>query len=175
MALDTTIGGTTADSWADVAFADAHFAGNPHAEMWSSAEVAAKEWALRTAATIMNTGLEWNGAAASSVQALAWPRTGLSSVAGATISGSIIPLEIKRAQCELALQLLEENRLADNDAARQGLTNLKVGPISMAWKGTKPEEDFWTKRAVSDAVLALLPRGWYHTEDDDVPFLFQVR
>jgi hypothetical protein len=126
---------------------------------------------LRMAARLMDNGIPWQGSAASETQALAFPRVGLLTRTGAALPSNVNPADLKNAQSEFARQLLESNRLEDNDAIRQGITELKVGSI-----GLKFRDDFsWdrdTPPVISDAVLALLVPTWWKVTEEQ--WIFRV-
>ena len=103
MALVTTPGGATADSYATVAEADAYIAIRGFATAWPALE-ADKEKLLKWAALLMNTWV-WLGSATTSTQALAWPRSSLYDPSGYALDENTIPAAIKNAQIEFAFQL----------------------------------------------------------------------
>lgn len=121
MALDTTVGGASSDSYATIEDADTYFAGHPKGAEWEALEEAKKERLLRMAAQWMQQK-NWQGCRTSMDQALAWPRSGVHrfsvdlpemDVAGlypqeAELSDAAIPEEIKAIQCEAALWLLNQ-------------------------------------------------------------------
>jgi hypothetical protein len=119
MSLDTTIGGATAESYADVTFADTYFAFTPRLAVWTAVgDDEAKEIQLREAMRFIE-GLDYIGARASAAQALDFPRYGgvrytitdttdyetLRDARRRSYSAEAIPEPIKIAQCEMALAL----------------------------------------------------------------------
>lgn len=127
MALITTPGSASADSYATVAEADAYIAIRGFATTWPTVE-ADKEKLLKWAALLMNTWV-WLGSAAASTQSLAWPRSGLYDTNGYALAETTIPAAIKNAQIEFAFQLKGSDWT-------QGLGPIaeqyvKVGPIEV--------------------------------------------
>jgi hypothetical protein len=80
----------------------------PALKWFTTADDATKEAALRAACRELDQDFDWTGSAVDDVQALCWPRAGMTSRNGFAIptSGpSSIPVQLKNAQCEFALQL----------------------------------------------------------------------
>jgi len=107
MAIDITLSGANANSYVDIAFADDFFLGRLYSELWIDANEAKKEQALRTATRRLDME-KYYGDKAVDTQALAYPRVGYGYLDGILIDGTI-PKQIKEAQCELAIHLLETN------------------------------------------------------------------
>ena len=114
---------------------------------------------LRGVAAYYKVGPKWLGTPASTTQSLAWPRTGLLTQAGGTLSSTAIPQEIKDATCELAGQLAVKDTTLDNAAAALGITAVKAGPVSVNFAdgGILPHP-------LPDTVLLLVPADWYIEE-----------
>lgn len=99
MALDTTIGGASADSYATLAAYQAYGA----ARGWTlGATDADDEQDLRRAADYIDRNYTWRGFRQYKTQARAWPRLDIGIVDGWAIDGDTIPQRLKDAQCELA-------------------------------------------------------------------------
>lgn len=101
MALDTTIGGTTADSYVTVAEADTYHANYGNTDWAAIATTALKEVALRKAAQYIDIKT-FQGVKVTSTQSLEWPRYNV-VVDDYDISSLTIPSAIKTAQMEAAL------------------------------------------------------------------------
>lgn len=101
---------------------------------------------------------QWTGAAATTTQRLAWPRTGMYDANGNLIASDAIPQDLKDATAELAMQLMMGDRTLDNDAIVQGLSSLKAGSVALTWKeGVVPQ-------VIPDAVYNLMPASWLTEE-----------
>lgn len=99
MALDTTVGGASADSYATLAEYQAYGA----AYGWSLSGVdATDEVNLRNARRALDTLYVWKGQRVTSMQLLEWPRSITGYIDGFPVSTDAIPQAIKDAQCELA-------------------------------------------------------------------------
>jgi hypothetical protein len=180
MALDTTPGGAGADSYASEAEANTYNTDRraPTSTTWSGATIAQREAALRAAAILLDRIFIWTGAAVDGVQARSWPRTGMLTGNGFAIptSGAAsIPIQLKEAQAEFAIQLFASDRLSDNDAQKQGITSVKAGSVAVTFSEFKPNEPAqldaalrlmgselaYLSKTVPDAVRLLLVDSWY--------------
>jgi len=110
MAFDATLGGSTANSYVDLTYANDYFVLSPYAAQWTAFTDDAKQIALVQACTALET-VDYAGTRcspstdeATAPQALAWPRSGV-SCDGIQASCAAIPKAIKDAQCLLALNL----------------------------------------------------------------------
>lgn len=158
----TTPGSPVANSYADVAEANTYHLTRPAAQVlvWDDADTADKEAALITATELLDASLTWTGSVVSTTQSLMWPRNGMVNPNGAVILNTVIPTQLKRATAEFARQLLEGNRVADNDVARQGITDLKAGPVSLSFNKDVAWDDP-VPQVIPDLVKLLLPKSWY--------------
>lgn len=110
MAVDATLGGSTANSYVTIAEADSYAASASWGADWLALTATDKEIALVSATkwleTIPYAGDRCNPStdAPPAPQALSWPRSG-ATCDGITADCSFIPSNIKRAQYELAWQL----------------------------------------------------------------------
>jgi hypothetical protein len=116
MAIIVDIGSATANSYQTLDDANAYFATRLHTETWDNAISTDREKALLWATILLDTLIEWDGARQSETQALAWPRINAVDKDGYVVRMSTIPVQVKRAQAELAMLLISENRMAEIDA-----------------------------------------------------------
>ncbi len=134
MALDATIGGADANSYATAAVADAYFADRNPA--WDGFDAAAKDQALIRATQWLDAtyrdrwpGERLNGRG----QALEWPRSNAYDINGHLLPTDEIPIEVIHAQCEAALS---------EAASPGGLTpevkgdKVLIGVDSLRWQVT---------------------------------------
>ena len=110
MAFDATLGGSAANSYVDLAYADDYFTLSPYAAQWAAFSDDAKQIALVQACAALET-VDYAGTRcdpstddANVPQALAWPRSG-ASCDGVSSSCAAIPKAVKDAQCLLSLNL----------------------------------------------------------------------
>lgn len=160
MALDATVGGASANSYATVDEASAYHEGRLHADAWTDADSADQEKALQMATQTLDDLIDWHGVVVTDTQRLGWPRAGVIGRNGRLIEQDELPRELVEATAEFARQLLDENRTADSDVETQGLTALEVGPVKLSFK------DEVIAKVVPDAVFyklrhlgALINRG----------------
>jgi hypothetical protein len=128
MAIDATAGGASADSYADVATADAYHETRLYSSEWDNASTPDKEAALKWATRLLDQH-SWVGYKATISQALRWPRSGVLNQDNESIDSDVIPQWLKNAVAEFALELLKANRPADPDTA--GFKKIKVDIIEL--------------------------------------------
>lgn len=79
---------------------------------------------------------------------------------GFAIATNVIPVELKDAHAEFALQMVAaDTRTADNAIVDQGINKVKVGPIEVGFAGVNLDNTLLTAREVraKEAALAVLP------------------
>lgn len=126
MAIDTTPGSPTADSYVSVADADAYWAKRGNAA-WPAALIQDREAALVRATSYVDAEYRWRGTKAKPAQALAWPRYDV-YVDAWPLDSTIIPRQVKDAVCEMALKALAGDIAAD--VSPQQVIEQTVGPIT---------------------------------------------
>ncbi|MDP3717099.1 MAG: hypothetical protein Q8T13_04935 [Acidobacteriota bacterium] len=135
LVLVATPGAANANSYCTLAEANTYHESHPYASAWTGAATDdARNRALATATRLLDEHIEWDGAAADSVQALCWPRLGMLDRNENTIGSTTIPQALKNATAELARQLIAGDRTADSDIETQGISSLTAGPISLAFR-----------------------------------------
>jgi hypothetical protein len=145
MALVETPGAANANTYATVAEFKVYRTNRlPTVATVLAAVDAAIEVALICACRSLDANFDWTGAAVDDVQDLNWPRSGMLTKNGFTIGTTVIPQQLKDAQCELAFQMLAGTDLVgDNDALKKGVSSVKAG--SVAWSVSRA----WTPRRTS--------------------------
>jgi len=77
--------------------------------------------------------MEWDGIPTDRVnQSMRWPRAGTVDIDGSTFASDAVPGLVKRAQAELALALLEKNRLQEPKLLGLGFREAKLGTLSVS-------------------------------------------
>jgi hypothetical protein len=99
MALDVTVGGASADSYASLAEYEAYAAAMG---LTLTGDDTSKEANLRRARLYLDRSYVWAGYRVTDTQALQWPRYVEGLVDGYPIPSDAIPQAIKGAQCEMA-------------------------------------------------------------------------
>lgn len=135
MAIDATVGGANANSYATLAEATAYFAGREPSGAWDDASAADQEDALLTALVRLEQesfrGQPVNpltGTSAGTTQALWFPAHEVTNKAGWTYLSTVIPEGIKRAQMEIAYAILDGKMTVDDSGLEQ-FDEVEVGPL----------------------------------------------
>ena len=147
MALVATAGAANANSYCDLAFADSFFSSRLGSEKWLQAQTLFREASLVTAAIVLDSDFSWIGVVASDTQSMRWPRKYVEDVDGREVTDTTIPLPIKQAQCELALQILKDGEYT---GVISDLDTVRVGSIRVDF------DQLAAKYAVPRTVLSLL-------------------
>lgn len=190
MALDTTPGSATGNSFATVAEFKTYRDNRLPAVTWAvAASDPVIEVALIMGGRLMNSMFDWTGTAVDAVQAMTWPRVGMATRNGypiPTSGASSYPQALKDAQCEFALQLGAGDRVSDNDAIKQGITSVKAGSVAVTFKdvteNTSESVDMLIRRlgsefnyvskTVPDMVRQLLVESWFNQPSILRPIMF---
>lgn len=136
MALVTTIGGTSSDSYVTVA----EYGARADALFWEVGFTANMEHDLRRAAVALEATYSWVGTKQYQFQALGWPRLVHQLVDGWPINPDAVPQAVKDAQMELAhLIYLGAEPLATFDGA---VKREKVDVIEVEYIGGKARPRF---------------------------------
>lgn len=127
----TTPPNAAADSYCDVATADAYHLTRLNTTLWDSASTEDKEAALKMATRRLEQE-NWTGIKADDLSAnsLRWPRALVENADGQIEDESSVPLAIQYATAELALDLLKA--AADETAGDAFATEeVQVGPVKL--------------------------------------------
>lgn len=128
---------------------------------------------LIASATLLCGSFIWNGSISFAIQRLCFPRTGLVDREGRTIDPLLNPLEIKLAQCELAVYLFgSADILGDNEAKKLGVKSVKADTVSIEFQASSESYDSLDMEAlrssteylylrIPSSVLAYIPLSWY--------------
>ncbi len=135
------------DSFLSVGDADSYMAARLYSTTWSGATTADKEKALKMATAFLNRE-RWQGTITSTSQLLAWPRQGAVDAEGRAIASTIIPQPVRDATAELALNLLTEDRTADD--GNRGVRAVTAGSVKVEYAGAAPV------RRLPDLVQAII-------------------
>lgn len=170
MALDTTVGGASANSYVSLAEFNGYVATRLHAPAAvTGATDALKETALIMATRTLDAMVPWTGTSVGPTQALAWPRSGMVNRNGFPIATDALPRELKEATSEFAVQMILSDLVANNDVEKQGITSLKAGPVALTFKQSESLYDVLTAATVTEIVHRLV--GMLKVVPDAVRFL----
>ncbi len=178
--IDATVGGIASNSFETLVEATAYFATRSTIQAWEDADdqsvllimatrvleamiasprrVLVRSGAGQSLQAYYRTAPTWTGVSATTTQILSWPRDRMYTRNGVLIPLDVIPQELKNAQSELAGQLAIGDRTLDNEVIAQGLTSIKVGSVSLAFK-----QDFEFE-VLPGAVWNLLIQSWLTDE-----------
>jgi hypothetical protein len=126
-----------ANTYALAADGDAYHDGHLYADAWAGAAAPTKEKALAMATRLVDGHFQFNGYKRLSTQALQWPRrecrdpdsgggtvVGLLLGRGSYLDETKVPAAVEDATCELARELLKQDRTDDPDG--EGLRSLQI-------------------------------------------------
>lgn len=146
--IDATIGGAASNSYLTLMRATDLWAETPHADDFLSDFSINRRQLLVQATRLIDRHLSFIGSKATTGQALAWPRSGVSDQStGVAISSSVIPLFVELATAEWAVIL--QNESAHENAIAPGLTRLRTPSYEMEFGGSG-------KRTIPSVVADLL-------------------
>lgn len=176
MAFDATVGGASATSFLTVEEANALAVDHPFAAPWlaiaSGASGTAQKQALLIAATRALNNLCYLGTPTAEAQALKFPMSGLLTRTGYALADSVIPLDLKLATFEMALNLLRSADAPESATVELinslGLTRIKAGPVELGFKEGGGEVLF-----VPASVRSLLVPSWLCPEKGTVRRVFE--
>lgn len=153
--LDATVGGVSANSYCEIAealsYATTYFS-DVDRDFWLGLSADDRTKYLIQATRQMELYLHWEGSKTSIDQALAWPRRDVWDREDEEVPPNIIPQQIKDAECETALWLVQSATKGIEETSAQ-LSLVKVGPITVDINQTQigPVRKFFP-----DKVYALL-------------------
>lgn len=151
MAIDATEGGISANSYGTAAEADLYFEGRLSPEGYTGATADIQERSLRTATSYLDARVTWIGDIKDQVtpQALAWPRvydSTLTTPEDILVLGAAIPQDLKNAQFELALYLINSGEPAESN----DLDAIKVGSLAIDFN------EFKTSQLIPDTIWSMI-------------------
>lgn len=123
-----------AESYASVAYADAYFSSR-NVSNWDGSD-AHKEGLLRIATEYIDSvfGQRFKGTRNTITQALQWPRDGV-SVDGFDLDSDVIPVNLMRATCEIAMQANHTDLLPNLE---QAVIREKVDVLEVEYDSSSP-------------------------------------
>jgi hypothetical protein len=130
--FDAIPGSPTATSYVTVEEATALLVAYSLSHAAWEGNVDLQEQALMLATSLLDERVMWAGYQSTSVQALAWPRNGVLNRAGYLIPNGTIPLALKRAVAEFALQLIASEGVTDT--TERLVRSVKVGSIAVEFE-----------------------------------------
>lgn len=135
------------DTYISLGDADTYFANRLYSTIWTGADSADREKALRMAAKALDRE-SYLGKITSYTQTMAWPRSGVQDSAGREIERTAVPAAVVDAQCELALTYLADDPTQDDGT--RGVRRMVADTVTMEYDGRAPV------RRLPDFVFALI-------------------
>jgi hypothetical protein len=154
--LDASVGGPLANSYCTIAEADAYWQMRVREDEWVNRAADTKCRSLLQATRLLDDYVNWAGVPAKYTQPLAWPRWGLTTVAGDFIQPTVLPDQLKWATAELAMILCQVDPQVPIDAVVQGIKRVKADTVEVEFTGG-------TSGGVPPATPAqrvMVPRVW---------------
>lgn len=171
--FDSTVSGTTANSYISVTQADDFFTAHLESSVWTSLSTAKKQAVLVQATNRLDQE-KYGGRCTSDFQRLQWPRTFIISrdkdpraettaefIGGAYYRPSDqIYKELIEATCEMALFLIKKSNgeLSVDEQDLETLSRYKVGPLDFTIKDGYQVDQLPTK--VKNLLKSIGPNGW---------------
>lgn len=150
-AIDVTVGGASANSYATRAQADTYHDKHLWADAWKSAEAWKKDAALIMATRILDEQVDWYGVPTDSDQPLRWPRGGvLTRDADRYYDTDELPSWLIDATAEMARYLISEDRTAER-AYANGIRKVKADVVEVEF-----ESHFDQKPVLPPSVRAMV-------------------
>jgi len=169
--FDSTIKGTTANSYVSVQDADDYFGGSIFSSVWTELTTEEREQHLVSATNRLEAEL-YAGLPTTDTQSLSMPRQGLYSVEGdKALDEDTIPYSFQKATYELALAYVQEYKNESPMFSQQDMermSKIDLGPISADLRKT-------TEHALPNIVKRYLKSVAYLFWKGSSPFIPAVR
>ncbi len=150
LVVETGAGLSTANSLYTVAEGDAFAEDHFYSSAWTSLGADDKRKLAIMGSRVVAEEVTWDGSAATSTQALPWPRYDTRDRQGNMIASNTVPNEVKLAAWLTSLALADEDRTED---PLYGFSELQAGPIKA--KVDKHHEAPVLPRAAAQAIAHL--------------------
>lgn len=158
MALDATVGGADANSFATVEEWDTYFESHPFGTDALALTDELKEAYLIQGTRVLST-LCYTGIATSAEQALPWPRMGMYAVTGYPLDSSIIPRQLKEMTFEFAEKVRITGSTASSSSTDEGLKRVKAASVEIEY--FNPADFDRVFSLVSDDIKVLGVQSWF--------------
>lgn len=127
--FDSTVGGTSANSYLSITEADDYFGGRFGADEWSGFTDTQKKQLISTATKKLDA-FTFGGIKLGKTQSLQWPRSAITDIDGYQLTG--IPTKLKEATCEMAFWIWSESDRILSDTEILQVDTYNVGPINVS-------------------------------------------
>lgn len=130
--VETGIGLSNADSYVSVSDSNSYISSSFFPGDWTTKSDYDKERLLKTATRYLDSFYDFKGDKTVSSSALRWPRSGVFDADGIPVGENTIPDRLKCAVIELAIYLVSNNLLEEQDS--RGIKDLKVDVIEITFE-----------------------------------------
>lgn len=127
--LVDTVGGSSSNTYINLADADGYFERHLYSSDWLNAETEDRRASLVWSTQLLDQYMVWVGSKATLEQALRWPRAGVVDRDGYAIDSNIIPEDVRRATAEFARHLLIKDRTAEDST--RGFSELEADVLRL--------------------------------------------
>jgi hypothetical protein len=149
LVVETGVGVPGANSYVTLQYAQDYHDSVLYATEWTGADPATQTKGLIESARMIDAGMKFKGFKANDTFAMEWPRIYAQNTESAGVSYWVgygvptgnyyssveIPERLKKAQCELAGELLKKDRAAEWGAAGIGSVGLGQGALNVTFTG----------------------------------------
>lgn len=162
MALDVTVEGANANSYASLveaqAYIDSHSVPATVKAQWDGSDNLTKEGLMIRATQLLDRHVVWKGSIFGDVQALSWPRAWATDRHGREIASTVVPAFIKEFQIETALWLLTQSGEVP-EIGNAEFDSIRVGQLEIDFN-----QEGGSRRALlpESVTAALQPMGSYN-------------
>jgi hypothetical protein len=167
LVVDATVGGANSNSYQTTAEITEYFLRRVPltiADQWNDLDE--KDAANVMATMWMEALIHWSHFPTTSTQALSWPQYGQWDRSGSVmIADNVIPRELKNCHAEIALYLAQEDRIADFDPIRLGISLIKAGSLRMDFREKIPTMNQPTM--IPSSLFNLLVPSWVSYIEDE--------
>lgn len=164
MALDVTIGGAAANSYATLveaqAYVDSHYPSASVTSKWTNIDDAVRETLLIKAAQLLDRHVRWQGDIYTDTQALSWPRAFAFDRYGRQVATTVIPGFLKEFQIETALWVLDQAGILPQ-VENGEFDSIRVGSLEIDFNESGANRRSFLPESV---VAALAPMGVYNAQ-----------
>ncbi len=151
MAIDSTIGGTSSDSYSSIVSANAYHDNHLYSKEWTMASIGDKEKALKMATRILDERIDWIGVKNTDSQSLRFPRAGATDRDGYAVETTEIPTVLINATAEFARHLIGADLTINADG--KGIGSVVIGSINVDFDKSDTAD-------VLPSIVKEMLRGW---------------
>lgn len=138
--------------------ANQHFMDRLNSEVWDNATDDIKNKALLFATRVLDATYTWKGSPVEFEQNRDWPRYNVYDEDGYYINYDVIPRYLIEATAELALKLLEQDRISNEEPSTIGIKKVKLGSLAVDFENAESIKQLKIVPDYIDDIVAPLVR-----------------